>query len=159
MRQINVWTDGSCHNNGDRIGGWGFAMYEAGTRNKPVTKFGGEDKSTNNRMEMMAPIEALKIIPDIPAKVMIFSDSKYVVDGYHKWLPGWKAKGWRNAAGEPVKNLELWERLVRLIEERKNLQVEFCWVKGHAGIAMNELADELAAKGVEEIRSRKRLHG
>lgn len=159
MRQINVWTDGSCHNNGDRIGGWGFAMYEAGTTNKPFTKYGGEAVSTNNRMEMMAPIEALKLIPDIPAKVVIFSDSKYVVDGYTKWLPGWRAKGWRSASGDPVKNLELWERLVHLIESKPKLKVDFCWVKGHAGIAMNELADQLAAKGVEEIRSTKRIVG
>jgi ribonuclease HI len=107
---------------------------------------GDPNGTTNNRMELMAPIQALESLTR-GSSVLIYTDSKYVLNGITKWLPGWKAKGWRTAGKEPVKNVDLWQRLDAALGRHR---VEWEWVKGHAGHAGNERADGLATKGLQE---------
>ena len=109
---------------------------------------GGEQETTNNRMEMMAAIMALEALKE-PCKITLFTDSVYVRSGMLEWLPGWKARGWKTAAKQPVKNVDLWQRLDAA---RLPHQVDWRWVKGHAGDPGNEAADALANKGIDMLR-------
>ncbi|MBV8501512.1 MAG: ribonuclease HI [Paucibacter sp.] len=139
--QVTIYTDGACKGNPGR-GGWG-AWLKAGEHEKEM--FGGEKLTTNNRMELTAPIEALASLKRSCA-VVIYTDSEYVRKGMTEWISGWQRRGWKTADGKPVKNAELWQRLDALARLH---QVEWRWVKGHAGDPGNERADELANRGVE----------
>lgn len=137
---MEIWTDGACKGN-PGPGGWGALLRWAGTERE---LFGGEVSTTNNRMELMAVIEALSTLKR-PCVVTLHVDSQYVLQGVTSWMPGWKRNGWRTAAKAPVKNKDLW---VRLDEELARHQVSWVWVKGHAGDEGNERADQLANRGV-----------
>jgi ribonuclease HI len=137
MNKIIIYTDGACKGN-PGPGGWGAILRSTGHVEKEL--FGGELLTTNNRMEMTAVIEALYI------------DSKYVLQGITEWLPGWKAKGWKTAAKQPVKNVDLWQKLDALVNTGGHT-IEWCWVKGHAGDPGNERADALANMGVLKAQS------
>ncbi len=137
---LHIWTDGACKFN-PGPGGWGVFMRY---KEKTLELCGGEALTTNNRMELMAVINALKAIKR-PCPVTIHLDSVYVKDGITQWIHNWKKKGWRTAAGKPVKNDDLWRELDALIG---NFTISWDWVKGHAGIEGNEKADELANRGV-----------
>lgn len=137
-----MFTDGACKGN-PGPGGWGVLLRH-GTTEKEL--FGGEPLTTNNRMELTAVIEGLQALKR-PCEVDLYLDSQYVRQGITEWIAGWKAKGWRTAAKQPVKNVDLWQRLQAACARH---EVEWFWVKGHAGVADNELADQLATRGLEE---------
>lgn len=143
MTQISIWTDGACKGN-PGTGGWG-ALLKYGKHQKEI--YGGEANTTNNRMELLAVIEALALLKR-PCEVHIYTDSQYVQKGMSEWITGWKQRGWRTAAKKPVKNADLWQRLDALCEQH---QVQWHWVRGHTGDPGNERADELANLGVEQI--------
>lgn len=143
-----IYTDGACKGN-PGPGGWG-AWLKSGATEKEL--FGGELATTNNRMELTAVIESLNALKR-PCKVMLYLDSQYVRMGIMEWVRGWKLKGWRTASGQPVKNVELWQRLDKLVQEGGH-QIEWRWVKGHSGDPGNERADMLANKGVERALGR-----
>lgn len=141
---VTIYADGAAKGNGTKSakGGWGYlAEFADGRR---VEKFGGEAPTTNNRMELLAVIQALT---DLPSKhtVTLFTDSQYVVKGMSEWLAGWKRRGWKSSTGEGVKNVELWQRLDQLSSQHV---VTWRWVRGHNGHPGNERADELANLGV-----------
>ena len=142
--EVKIWTDGACSGN-PGPGGWGVLML-AGTRRKEL--FGGDPDTTNNRMELMAAIEALNALKKASA-VTLHTDSTYVKDGLTKWIHGWKKNGWKTAAKKPVKNKDLW---IALDDACQRHEIEWVWVKGHAGDEGNEKADELARRGAEEAR-------
>ena len=142
--EIQIWTDGACSGN-PGPGGWGV-LHIAGTRRKEL--FGGDPDTTNNRMELMAAIEALNALKKASA-VTLHTDSTYVKDGLTKWIHGWKKNGWKTAAKKPVKNKDLW---IALDEACQRHEIKWVWVKGHAGDEGNEKADELARRGAEEAR-------
>ena len=137
-----IYTDGACKGN-PGPGGWG-ALLRSGAVEKEL--FGGERETTNNRMEMTAVIEALAALKR-PCRVTLYLDSEYVRKGITEWLKGWKAKGGKTAAKQPVKNVDLWQRLDDLVQHAGH-QIEWHWVKGHAGDPGNERADALANRGV-----------
>ncbi len=139
-KPIEIYTDGACSGN-PGPGGWG-ALLRSGKHEKEIC--GGEFETTNNRMEMMAVIEALRLLKK-PSAVDLFTDSKYVMQGITEWMDGWKAKGWKTAAKKPVKNKDLWQEIDALVQKH---DVSFHWVKGHAGHPENERADELARQGI-----------
>ena len=139
-KSIDVFTDGACSGN-PGPGGWG-ALLRFNGHEKEL--FGGEDESTNNRMELMAAIMALESLKE-RCHVDLYTDSKYVMDGINSWIANWKKNGWRTAAKKPVKNADLWQRLD---EARTSHDVDWHWVKGHAGHEGNERADELARRGI-----------
>jgi len=139
---VTIYTDGACKGN-PGPGGWGALML-FGKHEKHL--FGGEAETTNNRMELLAAIEALDALTR-PCKVHLITDSVYMKDGITKWIGNWRRKGWKTAAGKPVKNRDLWERLDQAVERH---EVHWGWVKGHAGDPGNEKADELANRGVEQ---------
>jgi ribonuclease HI len=143
MNKITIYTDGACKGN-PGPGGWGVILRSAGQVEKEL--FGGDALTTNNRMEMTAVIEALSALKR-PCDIALYVDSKYVIQGITEWLPGWKAKGWKTAAKQPVKNVDLWQKLDALVNTGGHT-IEWCWVKGHAGDPGNERADALANKGV-----------
>jgi len=143
MNKIIIYTDGACKGN-PGPGGWGAILRSMGHAEKEL--FGGELLTTNNRMEMTAVIEALSALKR-PCDVAIYIDSKYVLQGMTEWLPGWKAKGWMTAAKQPVKNVDLWQKLDTLVNASGHT-IEWLWVKGHAGDPGNERADALANMGV-----------
>ncbi|MEY4426912.1 MAG: ribonuclease [Pseudomonadota bacterium] len=143
MNKITIYTDGACKGN-PGPGGWGVILRSAGQVEKEL--FGGEALTTNNRMEMTAVIEALSALKR-PCDIALYVDSKYVLQGITEWLPGWKAKGWKTAAKQPVKNVDLWQKLDALVNTGGHT-IEWCWVKGHAGDPGNERADALANRGV-----------
>lgn len=145
MSVIEVFADGACKGN-PGIGGWG-AIIRLGVHEKEI--YGAEPHTTNNRMELMSAIKALDMIK-IPSSVKVYSDSQYVVKGISEWISGWKRRGWKTADGSPVKNVELWQQLDALTEKH---QVEWQWVKGHAGHPGNERADALANRGITELRA------
>lgn len=148
MNKIIIYTDGACKGN-PGPGGWGVILRSAGHVEKEL--FGGEVLTTNNRMEMTAVIEALSALKR-PCDVALYIDSKYVLQGITEWLPGWKAKGWKTAAKQPVKNIDLWQKLDALVNTGGHT-IEWCWVKGHAGDPGNERADALANMGVLKTQS------
>ena len=143
MKKIDIYTDGACRGN-PGPGGWG-ALLIYKDANKTI--YGGEKNTTNNRMEMTAIIEALKIVK-MDCEITLYTDSKYVMDGITKWLPNWKKKGWITSNKKPVKNKDLWQILEECIRKQN---IEWQWVKGHAGIPGNEKADELANQGIDEL--------
>ncbi len=149
MSPIEIYTDGACKGN-PGPGGWGALLMANGAEKE---LFGGELGTTNNRMEMMAVIEALSALKR-PCKVTLHVDSQYVLKGMTEWLPGWKARGWRTASKEPVKNVELWQRLDELVN-RSGHQIEWRWVRGHNGDPGNERADVLANRGVDRALGRR----
>ncbi len=140
--KVELFTDGACKGN-PGPGGWG-ALLKYGANEKEL--WGGEDNTTNNRMELMAAIEGLKALTR-PCQVILTTDSKYVKQGINQWLAGWKKNGWKTASKQPVKNKDLWQALDR---ECSRHEVEWHWVKGHAGHAGNERADQLANRGAAE---------
>lgn len=137
---VTIYTDGACSGN-PGPGGWG-ALLIYGEDEKELT--GGEFETTNNRMELTATIEALSALKR-PCKVHLYTDSTYVKDGITKWINGWKAKGWKTAAKKPVKNEDLWRALDAATGKH---DIEWKWVKGHAGDPGNERADALANQGM-----------
>ncbi len=143
MKQIVIHTDGACRGN-PGPGGWGALLEYNGTR-KDLK--GGEALTTNNRMELMAAISALEALRE-PCAVQLYTDSVYVRSGLLEWLPGWKKRGWKTADKKPVKNQDLWQRLDAAAARH---QVEWHWVKGHAGHPGNEAADRLANQGIDEL--------
>ncbi len=147
-QHVVIYTDGACKGN-PGPGGWG-AMLTSGDTVKEL--FGGEMGTTNNRMEMTAVIEALTALKR-PCRVTLYLDSEYVRKGITEWISGWKARGWRTAAKQPVKNIDLWQKLDNLITSSGHT-IEWRWVKGHAGDPGNERADALANKGVVLALSR-----
>jgi ribonuclease HI len=142
LNQVVIYTDGACKGN-PGPGGWGVFL-KSGTFEKEL--WGGERLTTNNRMELMAVIEALTALTR-PCQVALYLDSEYVRKGITEWIHGWKAKGWKTASKQPVKNADLWQRLDALVHGGIH-KIEWHWVKGHAGDAGNERADALANRGV-----------
>lgn len=142
---VEAWTDGACSGN-PGPGGWGVVL-RYGTIEKELC--GGEGQTTNNRMELMAAIQALEAMKR-PVELHLHTDSQYVKNGITQWIHGWKKNGWKTAAKDPVKNEDLWRRLDELVGRHK---VQFHWVKGHAGHAENERADALAREGLRLARS------
>ena len=144
MSHVIIHTDGACKGN-PGPGGWG-AILQSGCKCKEMS--GGEPLTTNNRMELMAAIQALEALTR-PCKVELHTDSKYVMTGITEWIHGWKARGWKTADKKPVKNNDLWKRLDTA---RTRHDVKWRWVKGHAGHELNERADQLANRGIEDMR-------
>jgi len=148
LNEVVIYTDGACKGN-PGPGGWG-AWLKSGPTEKEL--FGGELNTTNNRMELTAVIEGLAALKR-PCKVLLYLDSQYVRMGITEWIRGWKAKGWMTASKQPVKNVELWQKLDKLVAEGGH-QIEWRWVKGHSGDPGNERADMLANKGVDKALGR-----
>ena len=142
---IDIYTDGACSGN-PGPGGWG-ALLVFGDQESEIN--GGEGETTNNRMELRASIEALNALKR-PMAVRLHTDSTYVRDGITRWIVGWKKNGWRTAGRKPVKNVDLWQDLEAAIDRH---QVEWFWVRGHAGHPGNERADSIARQGLENARS------
>lgn len=140
---VVIFTDGACRGN-PGPGGWGAVLRYNGTEK---TLYGSEDNTTNNRMELMAAISALESLKR-PCKVSLTTDSKYVRDGISEWITNWKKRGWKTASKSPVKNVELWQRLDKARDQH---DVDWHWVKGHAGHPGNELADQLANQAIDEM--------
>jgi len=143
--EVKIYTDGACRGN-PGPGGWG-AVLEYGKESKML--YGSEAMTTNNRMELTAVIQALSALKR-PCKIELSSDSKYVLQGITEWLPNWKQKGWRTASKKPVMNSDLWQRLDAVASVH---DITWRWVKGHSGHVQNELADQLANKGIDELLS------
>ncbi len=141
---VRIYTDGACKGN-PGPGGWGAILQMDG---KEKELFGGEPRTTNNRMELMAVIRALETLKP-PCEVAVYTDSQYVQKGISEWLHDWKRRGWRTAGKKPVKNVDLWRELDRLAGMHR---VAWHWVRGHAGHPENERADALANRGVESLR-------
>ena len=141
---ITIYTDGACSGN-PGIGGWGVVIFEENKKDRLLN--GGNDNTTNNRMELTAAIEALKYFED-KQTITLITDSKYVKDGIQSWIQNWKKNGWKTAAKKPVKNKELWVELDDLITRHN---ISWKWVKGHAGNTYNEKADYLARRYIEAV--------
>lgn len=141
---IYIYTDGACRGN-PGPGGWG-AVLRFGDKEK--TLYGGEPVTTNNRMELTAVIKALEALKGKKWPVLITTDSKYVLQGMTEWIEGWKRKGWRTASKKPVLNADLWRELDVLVQQ---FEIEWYWVRGHSGHPENELADQLANRGIDEL--------
>ena len=142
-KTVTLYTDGACKGNPGK-GGWGVLM-RYGSHEKEL--FGGEAHTTNNRMELTAIIQGLAALKRSCA-VVIYTDSQYVKNGMEKWIHGWKKNGWKTASKQPVKNEDLWQQLDRLAAQH---QIQWQWVRGHAGHAENERADALANQGVASV--------
>ncbi|WP_415894636.1 ribonuclease HI [Neptuniibacter sp. PT34_22] len=143
MKIVEIFTDGACKGN-PGPGGWGAVM-RYGDAEKQL--WGGEQDTTNNRMELLAAIKALETL-NRPCEVVLTTDSQYVRQGITEWIDGWKRRGWKNSQKKPVKNADLWQRLDKATEPHS---IDWRWVKGHSGHPENELADQLANRGVEEL--------
>ena len=143
MKTVNIYTDGACRGN-PGIGGWGV-LIEFGDISKE--HFGGENNTTNNKMELKAAIEALKLLKE-PCNVNLTTDSKYVMQGITTWIENWKKNNWKNASKKDVKNKDLWIELDKYVSKHN---IKWHWVKGHSGHEKNEIADALANKGIESI--------
>ena len=144
--KVTIYTDGACKGN-PGPGGWGAILFY-GDKKKEIC--GGEPATTNNRMELMAAIQALELL-NRPCKVELHTDSQYVMKGIQEWIRGWKARGWKTADKSPVKNDDLWKRLDAA---RERHDVDWRWVKGHAGHPLNERADALANEGLRQANPR-----
>ncbi|MCC2657316.1 MAG: ribonuclease [Panacagrimonas sp.] len=142
-KDVVAYTDGACKGNPGR-GGWG-AWLRWNEHEKRLS--GGEMLTTNNRMELMGAIMALESLRE-PCRIVLHTDSQYVMKGITEWMPGWKRKNWKTADNKPVKNVDLWQRLDAA---RLRHEVEWRWVKGHAGDLGNELADQLANEGIAAL--------
>ena len=149
MDEIIVYTDGGCSGN-PGPGGWGIVVIANGEARQLS---GGEKNTTNNRMELTAAISALSVIKNTPSfngkKITVNIDSQYVKNGITVWIKSWKQKGWKTADKKPVKNQDLWQQLDEL---NSSLDVEWNWVKGHAGIEYNEICDQLCQKEIAKNR-------
>ncbi len=143
LPRVEIWTDGGCKPN-PGPGGWA-AILRFGAAEKELS--GGESATTNNRMELIAAAEALEALTR-PCQVILHTDSQYVQNGITRWHTGWVRRNWRNAAGEPVANMDLWRRL---LDAAAKHQVDWRWVRGHSGDPMNERADTLATRARERI--------
>ena len=144
MNPVDIFTDGACSGN-PGPGGWGVLLRYGDTEKE---LFGGEDATTNNRMELMAAIQAIEALKR-PSRVRLHTDSTYLKDGITRWIAGWKSNGWKTSAKKPVRNVDLWKRLDALAAGH---EIEWRWVKGHAGHPDNERADGLARKGLAQTR-------
>ena len=140
---VEIYTDGACRGN-PGPGGWGVWLKRGDTEKE---LFGGELETTNNRMELMAAIQALEAL-NYPCAVKLYSDSKYVLQGITEWMVNWKKRGWKTAAKKPVKNEDLWRRLDAVMQDH---QIDWNWVKGHSGNMGNEKADQLANQGIDSL--------
>ena len=143
MNQIEIFTDGACRGN-PGIGGWGALIREADSEN---LIYGGELETTNNIMELTAAIKALESLK-VSSNVVLTTDSKYVMQGITEWIHNWKERGWKTASKKPVSNKELWKELDKLTNFHS---VKWKWIKGHSGHRENEIADQLANKGIDEL--------
>ncbi|HIQ42594.1 MULTISPECIES: ribonuclease HI [Pseudomonas] len=143
--EVVIYTDGACKGN-PGPGGWGALLVYKGVEKE---LWGGDPSTTNNRMELMAAIAGL-IALTRPCAVKLVTDSQYVMKGIQEWMPNWKKRGWKTASKEPVKNADLWQKLD---EEVNRHQVSWQWVRGHTGHPGNERADQLANRGVDEVRA------
>ena len=143
MKTVIIYTDGACRGN-PGPGGWGV-LIEYGESSKQF--YGGDISTTNNKMELTAAIMALKEIKE-PCEIILYTDSKYVLQGIEEWIHNWKKRGWRSANKKPVKNIELWKELDELRDEHN---IKWNWVKGHSGDPGNETADMLANRGIDEL--------
>jgi len=146
--QVELYTDGACKGN-PGVGGWGALLVFQGVEKE---LWGGEAVTTNNRMALMGAIRGLAELKR-PCNVRLVTDSQYVMKGIQEWMPNWKKRGWKTAAKEPVKNADLWQQLDEQVNRHN---VTWQWVRGHIGHPGNERADQLANRGVEDIRSMKR---
>ena len=144
MSDIQIYTDGACKGN-PGPGGWGVLLRKGATE-KELS--GAQADTTNNRMEMTAAIEGLSALKR-PCTVDLYTDSKYLIDGITKWLPGWQKRGWKTASKQPVKNEDLWRQLAALDAKHS---VSWHWVKGHSGHAENERVDRLASDAADALR-------
>lgn len=142
MKQVEIFTDGACRGN-PGPGGWG-ALLRYGDHEREI--FGGEAETTNNRMEMTAALKALESLSE-PCLVDLTTDSEYLRKGMTEWLAGWKARNWRTASRQPVKNADIWKALEKAVARH---DIRWHWVKGHSGHAENERADQLANRGIDE---------
>ena len=145
MNQVQIYTDGACKGN-PGPGGWGVVLRSGGHEK---TLHGGEPQTTNNRMELMAAIVALETLKR-PSRVLLHTDSQYVLKGMTEWIVGWKRRGWTTADRKPVKNVDLWQRLDTAAARHR---MSWHWVRGHDGDVGNERADALANRGVDSLRS------
>ncbi len=141
--QVEIWTDGGCKPN-PGPGGWAAILVYKGTM-KELT--GGELETTNNRMELTAAAEALEALTR-PCKVALHTDSEYLKNGITRWMTGWVRKNWRSSTGDPVKNMDLWRRI---LDAAKPHEIDWRWVRGHSGEPLNERADELATQARDEL--------
>lgn len=141
---VEIFTDGACKGN-PGVGGWG-ALLRLGGREREL--YGGEPHTTNNRMELLAVIKALEALKR-PCRARVHTDSQYVQKGISEWIHNWKRRGWMTADKQPVKNADLWRELDQLSAQH---EIEWVWVRGHAGHAENERADQLANRGVDAAR-------
>ena len=144
---IEVYTDGACSGN-PGPGGWAYVLINGDA--EPLEKWGAEETSTNNRMEMQAVIAALEYVhtQTAPGAITVYTDSQYVQKGITEWIKTWKSKNWKNSAKEPVKNQDLWQRLDAL---SASLPITWVWVKGHAGNKYNERCDLLTQKAIDSL--------
>ena len=143
MKTVIIYTDGACRGN-PGPGGWGV-LIEYGELSRQL--YGGDVSTTNNKMELTAAIMALKEIKE-PCEIILYTDSKYVLQGIEEWIHNWKKRGWRGANKKPVKNIDLWKELDEL---RDKHNIKWNWVKGHSGDPGNETADMLANRGIDEL--------
>lgn len=148
---VIMYTDGGCRGN-PGPGGWGVVIYRDG---EELHIKGSQTPTTNNRMELLAAIEGLSALADA-SKVDLYTDSQYVCKGMSEWIKGWKAKNWRTANKQPVKNADLWQQLDELARRHT---VQWKWVKGHSGDPGNELADRLANEAMDELEAALRIAG
>ena len=151
LPHVEIFTDGACRGN-PGPGGWG-AVLRAGAHEREI--FGYEPHTTNNRMEMMAAIQALAALKR-PSDVLLTTDSQYLHKGLTEWLAGWKKRGWRTASRQPVKNADLWQNLEAEVARHK---VRWAWVRGHSGHPENERADRLANRAIDEAQGRVQSQG
>ena len=145
MKEVTLYTDGACSGNPGK-GGWGAVLIYKEYKKEMS---GGERETTNNRMELTAAIEGLSALKE-PCRVKLYSDSKYLIDGITKgWARSWREKGWKKSDGKPALNVELWEKILELDEYH---EIEYVWVKGHAGNPYNERCDRLAVSYYESLK-------
>jgi ribonuclease HI len=144
---VILYTDGGCRGNPGGIGGWGFLAINPRTK-QALERCGGEKDTTNNRMEMMAAIMALRSLKKDGTRVQLFSDSNYLIQAMNEWVDGWKARGWKRKEG-PLKNVDLWQELDAL---RQRFVITWTWVKGHAGNRGNEHVDQLTNQAMDALR-------
>ena len=143
MKTVIIYTDGACRGN-PGPGGWGV-LIEFGQRSREL--YGGENNTTNNKMELKAAIMALRELKE-PCEITFYTDSKYVLKGIEEWIHNWKKRGWRGTNKKPVKNIDLWKELDEIRDEHN---IKWNWVKGHSGDPGNETADMLANRGIDEL--------